>query len=350
MVGSLNGTVTGVAAGTTMITYSLGTGCTVYTIVTVNPAPSGITGITGLCAGATTILSDATSGGVWGSGATGIATVLGGVVTGSSAGIDTITYTHGGCSVNTIVTVNLTPSAITGIGNVCVGATITLGEAVSGGVWSPTTGGTAEVSTGAGVVTGVSAGTVTITYSLGAGCAVTKIITVNPISAITGSMGICLGATTALSDAPTGGNWGSSTTSIASVNTMGVVNGLLAGTSVITYTTAAGCVATAVITVNTAPSTISGILHLCAGATTTLGNTAGGGVWTSSNTTVTTVGSTGIATGNIAGTSVITYSLGSGCTVTAVVTVDAVPLGITGTMSMCAGATTVLSDASTGGE
>ena len=348
-VGSLSGTVTGAAVGTTIITYSLGTGCTVTKVITVNAAPSGITGTTSLCIGATTTLFDAATGGVWLSSATGIATVTGtGFVTGEGAGVDTITYTQGGCAVSTTVTVNLTPSAIMGAGNICAGTTSALSDAITGGVWATASGGIASVDA-MGIITAAFSGTATVTYSLGAGCTVTKIITVNPISAITGGMGICLGTTITLSDATTGGTWGSGSTGIATVNIFGVVAGLLSGTSIITYTTAAGCTAIAVVTVNIAPSPISGTLHVCAGATTTLGNTAGGGIWVSSNTTVASVGSTGLAIGIIPGTSTITYSLGSGCTVAAVVTVNAVPLGITGALSVCAGATTVVSDASTGG-
>jgi len=77
-----------------------------------------------------------------------------------------------------------------------------------------------------------STGTATITYSLGAGCAATKIVTVNAISAITGSMGMCLGTTTVLADAITGGFWGSGTTTVATVGSAGspsaeVVTGVL---------------------------------------------------------------------------------------------------------------------------
>ena len=274
--------------------------------------------------------------------------VSGGLVTGGSAGTDTITYTHAGCAVNTIVTVNLTPLPISGAAQVCLGDSTTLNDIVTGGVWSSSNTSIATIDA-PGALTGVLPGTTTITYSLGAGCAVTMIATVNPIAVITGSLGLCLGTTTVLADGITGGSWGSGATTVAPVNTAGIVTGVLEGTSIITYTSAAGCMATAIVTVNLAPSPISGTLHLCAGATTALGNTAGGGIWTSSNTTIAVVGSTGIVMGIIPGTTTITYSLGFGCTVNAVITVNVVPLGITGTMSMCAGATSLLVDASTGG-
>jgi len=139
-------------------------------------------------------------------------------VTGRRAGVDTITYTQGGCAVSTTVTVNLTPSAITGAGNICAGTTSALSDAITGGVWATSAG----LPVGCdghcnGRITGDSNG-----YLLtGAGCAVTKIITVNPISAITGGMGICLGTTTHCLMLPLAahGKW---FTGIATVNSIGV--------------------------------------------------------------------------------------------------------------------------------
>ncbi len=160
-----------------------------------------------------------------------------------------------------------------------------------------------------------------------------------------------MGATTSLSDATTGGAWSSGSTSVALVNaTTGLVTGALSGTSVITYTTAAGCSTTATVIVNLAPSAISGTLHVCVGDTTISGNTAGGGTWTGSNTAVATVTtSTGVITGVAPGTSIITYSLGTGCTTTAAVTVNPSPALVMGLAAICAGSATALSDATTGG-
>lgn len=54
---------------------------------------------------------------------------------------------------------------ITGVMEVCVGATVTLQNANSGGVWSSSNTGAADVDAATGVVTGISAGVVTITYA-----------------------------------------------------------------------------------------------------------------------------------------------------------------------------------------
>src|SRR5579872_7558929 len=78
-----------------------------------------------VCVGSTTTLTDTTTGGYWFSSDTAIARVSsGGVVTGVSAGVVTITYYHAGISTMSF-TVNAT-AAITGSSTVCVGSAITL--------------------------------------------------------------------------------------------------------------------------------------------------------------------------------------------------------------------------------
>src|SRR6185437_14848156 len=90
------GVVYGTTTGTTVITYSA-SGCSATTTVTVATLPA-ITGNTSICAGQTTQLSDATSGGVWSSANSAVATVSGtGLVSGSTSGSASIIYTLGGC-------------------------------------------------------------------------------------------------------------------------------------------------------------------------------------------------------------------------------------------------------------
>ena len=61
------------------------------------------------------------------------------------------------------------------------------------------------------MVTGVTAGTSTITYRMPAGCEATVVITVNALLvAISGVHNICAGMSETLSDAVTGGSWTSS--------------------------------------------------------------------------------------------------------------------------------------------
>ncbi len=76
------------------------------------------------------------------------------------------------------------------------------------------------------------------------------------VPAIAGTLTVNAGSTTSLSDAATGGAWASSVTSTAIVgNSTGVVTGVAAGTSMITYTMSLGCYAITTVTVhNAAPA------------------------------------------------------------------------------------------------
>jgi hypothetical protein len=153
-------------------------------------------------------------------------------------------------------TVTITPctpptvSAISGGSAVCVGSTIALANATDGGVWSSSASTSIATISTSGVVTGVSAETTTITYSVTVnGCVgtSTKVITINAIptvSAISGGSAVCVGSTIALANATGGGIWSSSaSTSIATISTSGVVTGVSAGTTTITYSvTVNGCV------------------------------------------------------------------------------------------------------------
>jgi len=354
-VGSSSGVVTGVATGTPVITYTLPAGCMATTPVTVNPTPASITGVTNVCAGLTTTLGDASGSGTWSSSNTSLATVglTSGVVTGISAGTVTITYTlPAGCTAVTNVTVNPAPAAITGVSNVCVGLTTTLSNTVSGGTWTSSNGAVATVNSSLGIVTGVSAGTVTITYTLPAGCMSVYSVTVNPLpSAISGVTNVCIGLTTSLGDAATGGSWSSSNTSLATVNsTSGTVTGIATGVPNITYTLLTGCIATTPVTVNPLPSSITGITNVCVGLTVTLADASGGGSWTSGNTALATVASsTGVVTGVSSGNPVITYTLPTGCITTTAITVNPSPASITGSSNVCLGLTSTLADATSGG-
>ena len=348
-VGSTTGVVTGTAVGTAIVTYSLGTGCTVTKSITVNASPAAISGGTSLCAGATLSLSDVTPGGAWSSSAPFFGSIsTTGLVAGVAPGSTTISYTVGGCSALLPITVNAIPTAISGPTQVCIGSSVTVTDAVAGGLWS-TTSTSFSIGSSTGNVTGIAAGTGVITYAIGS-CQTVRSISVNGAPVISGATGLCVGTTTTLS-APGGGTWTSGTIGVATIGlTSGIVTGLTTGTSMITFTGTAGCSATRLVTVNTAPGSITGILRTCVGQTTTLSNTVGGGTWTSSNTSIATAGSlTGIVTGIAPGISTITYSLGTGCTVSAVVTVGTTPAAITGASQVCVGSTITLSDLTTGG-
>ncbi len=347
------GVVSGITAGTAPITYTTGCGSATTTI-TVNGAPVAISGSSSLCAGGTTTLSDATSGGTWTSASGAVATVdaLTGVVSGMAPGGTTISYTTSCGSVTQAVTVNSSlPASITGLDQVCQGGSVTLSDVTFGGSWISATPSVATITAG-GVLSGVSGGTVLVSYSTGCGIPATTTVTVNPTpSVITGVFGFCAGSTTTLFDSVSGGTWSTTATVIATVDPVtGIVSGLTPGTAAITYTNSCGS-AIRTVTVNTgAPAAIAGVGSVCAGSTITLSDVVTGGNWTSGSTSVATAGSSsGVISGVAAGTVNITYSTGCGAPVVKSVTVNPLPAAITGTATICATGSATLSDAVSGG-
>jgi uncharacterized protein YjdB len=357
-VGLTSGSVSGLSVGTASITYTLGTGCMTATTLTVNLTPAPITGSLIVCGGSSTTLSDMTTGGTW---STGASTVVGsgsagGIVTGLATGMGLVTYTMpSGCYVTALVTVSPTPVAITGTLSSCVGVSSTLHDAIFGGTWTSNDITIASIGVGTGIVTGIAAGVAIITYALPSGCYVTASVTTNPLPPVISGTGItCVGATTNLSDGTSGGTWSNNSALVATVGSgTGTVTGVSPGTSKITYTLPTGCKVTSIVTISPTPSAIGGAALVCKGTTVTLVNSAGGGLWTSSNAAVATLGTSGssaicILTGVSAGVSNITYTIG-GCIAWFTATVSAVPSMITGNAVVCTQSGIVLNDSVAGG-
>jgi hypothetical protein len=186
--------IVGVSTGTAFITYTVGSSFVTTTVAVVTPAP--ISGVTSICTGSTTTLSDVLGGGTWLSRNTSIATVdiFTGVVSGVSPGYDTIYYyCYCGCTAFTNFTVSSTTSAgtISGSLSVYTGATTALSETVSGGTWSSSSPSVASIDASTGVVTGIAPGTSTITYTV-AGCSgaasATAVVTVSAFTGISGNI------------------------------------------------------------------------------------------------------------------------------------------------------------------
>jgi subtilisin-like proprotein convertase family protein len=355
-IGSSSGVAAGVLPGNVNIAYTLPTGCATSSVLTVNPLPAAIAGGSmEVCEGLTITLSDADGGGSWASGNTSIAAIdpATGVLTGILSGTSTITYSlPTTCIATAIVTVNPLPDAIGGTLQVCHGLTTTLTDASTGGTWVSSNDAIATIGSSTGIVTGVVPGNVNITYTLPTGCIETDILTVNPLpAAISGSMEVCQGLTATLSNTDAGGTWASGNPSVATIGSAsGIATGILAGTAAMAYTLPTGCIATAILTVNPLPAAIGGTLQVCEGLTTTLTHTIAGGTWSSGSTTTASIGSSsGIATGLVAGSASITYTLPTGCIISSVLTVNQLPTAITGTMEICENATTTLSSTPTGG-
>jgi uncharacterized protein YjdB len=335
-IDTTTGIVTGIAGGTTIISYTLPTGCgTAYSLTVVNP-PSAISGATGLCVGTSATLSCASAGSTWSSSNTAVATVASatpttGLVTGAGVGVATISYTNSsGCSGTTTVTVNAGLSANTGSSTVCVGQTAALNNAASGGTWTSSTTAKATVGYWTGVVSGVSAGTSNITYKVPSGCVSITQMTVNapPATAISGASNVCVGSIISLSHSVPGGTWSSSNAAIAAVDVnSGAVAGVSIGYVYVTYTLATGCYTTKVVIVRPLPHIITGPASVEVGAYIYLLDATSGGVWSSSNTSVASViPSMGIVGGVSTGPVTISYTVPStGCYATYPITV--VPLG-----------------------
>ncbi|MES2703071.1 MAG: T9SS type A sorting domain-containing protein [Bacteroidota bacterium] len=348
IVGTSTGVVTGISPGATTISYVLpSTGCFTTRPLTVNPNPSAITGVLSVCPGTTTALASATTGGTWSSSNIAVASVdmTSGVVTGTSAGIATISYALGtGCHASAVVTVNPLP-VVTGSTTVCTGNTSTLSAGC--GTWGGTS--PAATITAGGMVTGVSTGTATFTFTSCAGCMVTTIVTVNGTPVLAGPAIVCAGTTATLTSSVTGGTWVSSNAAVAGVGAFtGIVSGYAAGAATISYTTAAGCLGTKSITVSVIPMAgpISGITSVCTGTSALLTSPTAGGTWTSSSASIVVVGAaSGIITGVSAGTAMISYTVSNSCGTNIATTIVSVnpSSSITGVSPACIGLTATLS-------
>ncbi len=353
-----DGTVYSAPTNTVIYAYDESGTCSseVFFTVTVNSIPT-ISGNTSVCVGSTEQLTgtgtpDGTT--PWSTSDAGVATVsTTGLVTGVSAGTVTITYMdNNGCQNTTTVTVNDLPT-ISGNAPICGTGTVQLTGSGTPNATTPWTSSNAGVATvdNSGLVTGVSAGTTTITYTNDNGCQVTETVTVNPTPTISGNAPICIGDNVQLtgSGIPDGTTpWTSSNTSVATVSNTGLVSGVTAGTSTITYTDNNGCQNTVTVTVNALP-TISGVTTLCSGSTSALtgsGTPNATNPWTSSNATVATIDASGVVTAVSAGTTTITYTNDAGCSTTATVTVNNVPT-LSGASDICGTSTITLTGSGT---
>ncbi len=284
------------------------------------------------------------------------------------------------CTNTNSVTITITPKAsiasVTGATPLCIGETDTYSAnsvVLSGGTgaWTSITPARATVNSSTGLVTGVSAGTSFIRYTITGGCGGTvykqKSVTINPnasIASVTGTSPLCIGGTatySANSAVLSGGTgaWSSSNTAIATVNSStGEVTGVASGTCNIIYTITGGCGGVTVtrqqavtISPNASIASVTGTTPLCIAATATYSATSvvlsgGTGAWSSSNTSVATVNSsTGVVTGVSAGTSNIIYTITGGCggvvfkQQTVTITPDASIASVTGATPLCIGGT-----------
>jgi uncharacterized protein YjdB len=300
-----------------------------------------------------------------------------GVVSGIGAGTATITAALSGKSGTAAITVTAGPPpppvvttvAVTpGSASVIAGSTVSLqatvkdqyGSVMAGQsvTWSTSNAAAATVNP-SGVVTGVAAGTATITAT-SSGQSGTAAITVTApppppvvttVTVLPGSASVVAGSTVSLQatvkdqygSVMTGQSvaWSTSNPAAATVNPSGVVTGVAAGSATITATTS-GKLGTAAITVTAPPpppvvttvTVLPGSASVMAGSTVSLQATVkdqygtvmtGQSVtWSTSNPAAATVNSSGIVTGVATGSATITATT-SGKSGTAAITVVAAP-------------------------
>lgn len=263
------GIVTGIAGGTTVISYANGCGPATF-IATVDPHPSAIVGPDSVCVGNTVTFASATTGGSWTSSFTGVATVLStsGVITGMVPGVSVITYmmpSGGGCYVTRPIHVVDVPPAISGGTDVCPGQTTVLSNGVPGGTWTSLSPATASVTASGptgGLVLGIIPGTAVIKYTTPAGCTVFTLFTVNALpEAIVGENEYCAGARDTLFDATPGGTWSVVGGPATIASTSGILSISAAPTATVTGTvrytaTSTGCSITKSFIINPLPAPI----------------------------------------------------------------------------------------------
>ncbi len=329
-------TITGLTAGTYTVTVSDANNCTATAIVIV-AQPSAVvvtTTVVPATCGATNGSATASATGgtpgytyVWSNNQTGA------TATNLAAGTYTVTVTDAnGCTKTAVVTILQlgSPSvAMTSTAVKCFGgndgtatATVTGGTAPYTYVWA---GSTQITST----ITGLTAGTYTVTVSDANNCTATASVTVAQPSEIvitvTSNPSTCGAANGSASASATGGT--PSYTYFWSNNQSGATQtGLLAGTYTVTVTDGNNCTKTAVVTVNNlgAPVvTITPTNVTCFGGNngTASANVNGGTapytyVWSGQP-----VQNTQTAVGLFAGTYTVTVSDANGCTGTASVTI-----------------------------
>ena len=329
------------------------------------PQTYPVTGLDSVCAGHDITLTSqhcGNSSGFWYT-TNGRATVHAGtadtigIVTGVSAGADTVVYgvvnLYDTAYVRFPVSVKAVADTgiISGPDSVCQYAAITLTETVTGGTWSSSDTSILIVDPVTGLVTGRATGSAHIYYT-------TQSLSCGPLSAvhmvtvkvapdagnITGPNGTCVGSSVSLTASVAGGTWANSDPLIASLSASGVaatVTGNAIGADTILYIVGTFSCGTdtavkplGVVAANT-PLPITGDTVTCVSDTVQLSNAAVGGAWSVGDPAIATVDE---ATGRVialsAGTTAISYSVAYSCgPVDTFVNFTVRPLPVAGTIS-----------------
>jgi uncharacterized protein YjdB len=244
---------------------------------------------------------------------------------------------------------------ITGTTTLCVGATSQLagpGAPAALNPWVSSNTAVASVSN-TGLVTAISAGTATITYTNSSGCPTTTTVTVNALP-VTPTVSITSATCTNPSSASiTNYSVGQTYTFNPigpTVSGSGAISNMVIGTSYTVTVNNGICTSNASTSFSISgplvTPTIAGSNSLCINATTQLtgsGTPATLNPWISGNTSIATVTSSGLVTGVASGTTTITYTNSLGCSASVTVTIndiiDWANLQFPGSGSICQGGT-----------
>ena len=351
-------TIVANTAGSYAVTFTDGNGCSstsLSTDVIVNPAPSApiitASGVTTFCdGGSVDLTSSQTSGNVWSTAETTQ------TITVSTSGNYTVVYTDGnGCSAMSALTevaVLTNPIINTVAANNPTTCGTSTGSLVVGGSgtgivsWSGSATGSSGVVTLPYTITGLAAGSYSITFDQ-LGCISNTLneslndpaAPTAPIIIASGPLTFCDGGSVDLTSSQASGNvW--STTEITQT-----INITTSGTYSVAYTDVSGCSSVSApitVTVNAAPTapviTASGATAFCDGGSVVLTSSqVSGNVWSTAETT-------GSVSVNTAGSYTVTYTDGNGCSAISaptVVTVNTAPtvpvITPSGLTTFCAG-------------
>ncbi|WP_162126332.1 beta strand repeat-containing protein [Flavobacterium phycosphaerae] len=201
-------------------------------------------------------------------------------------------------------------------------------------------------------------GTISVTTPSGTGTSAGS-FTINPlpsVAPITGTTNVCIGGSTTLNEATSGGTWSSASPTKATINTSGVVTGIAAGTSLITYTytNGNGCTNSVSTTI-----TVTALPVVVAASSVCIGNTIqatpnSGGTWASNDTSKATIDTTGLIIGITSGNVTFTYTdTTTGCNATtsivSVVSSPVITSNPVATQTVCSGNSASFSVTATGG-
>ncbi|MFY7963693.1 MAG: hypothetical protein ACOVO1_02245, partial [Chitinophagaceae bacterium] len=208
----------------------------------------------------------------------------------ASGSYTVITTNVSGCSsaasAAAVVTVNSTPTvgAISGLSPLCETVSTTYTSITAGGVWSSSNSGVASVNSLSGVVTGVSVGTATITYTVtnGSGCSASanKVVSIvtSPTATIvaSGSTTTCAGGGFFLtSSAGSSYQWYLNGVAIGGANAQ-TYNPSVSGTYNVEVTYLSGCVsasnniAVTIVTITATTIAANGPTNICSGGSVQL--------------------------------------------------------------------------------